>query len=65
MQLSSSEMSIARDIYNANFKTMWGKKKLFNSTLNHLIDVLLRVHLAPERKSKYREMKAEKKKIPV
>ncbi|KAI9254921.1 hypothetical protein EDC94DRAFT_696570 [Helicostylum pulchrum] len=61
MQLSSLEMSIARDIYNANFKTMWGKKKLFNSTLNHLIDVLLRVHLAPERKSKYREMKAEKK----
>ena len=26
MQLSSLEMSIARDIYNANFKTMWGEK---------------------------------------
>lgn len=44
---------------------MWDKKKLFNSMLNHLLDVLLRVHLAPKREKHYTEMKEEKKKIAV
>ncbi|KAI9273174.1 hypothetical protein EDC94DRAFT_185419 [Helicostylum pulchrum] len=60
-QLSSVEMSIARNTYFTNLKNMWDKKKLFNSILNHLLDVLLRVHLAPKRERKYREIKEAKK----
>lgn len=59
IRLSSVKRNIARDI--GQILKPCRTKKIFNSMLNHLLDVLLRVHLAPKREKHYREMKAEKK----
>lgn len=58
--LSSMEMDIARSVYITKFKIMWDKK-MFNALLNHLLDMLLRVHLASKRVKKYKEMIKAKK----
>jgi hypothetical protein len=47
-----------------NMKNMWNTPKIFYGLMNSLLDVLLRVHLAPNREAKYRsyiQKKAEER----
>jgi hypothetical protein len=49
------ERSIALAKIATNFANLWSNNKLINSLLNKVIEVLLRIHLAPTRESQYRE----------
>ena len=61
IDLSSVEMNITRNTYMTNLSVMWDKRKIFNSLLEHLLHVLLRLHLAPKREKSYRKMMNEKR----
>ncbi|CEG80539.1 hypothetical protein RMATCC62417_14861 [Rhizopus microsporus] len=52
---SSIEMGIVRKTYATNLHNIWSDKRLFSKLLDHLLDVLLRIHLAPKREKEYRE----------
>jgi hypothetical protein len=53
--LSPPEMEVALKTYKTNFSNMWKAGTISNKLLNHLLDVLLRVHLAPKREAKRTE----------
>ncbi|KAL0582181.1 hypothetical protein ABG067_008034, partial [Albugo candida] len=52
--LPISVMDIAVTNFITNFSLMWKDKKIINRLLNKLIEVLLKIHLAPVREKKYR-----------
>jgi hypothetical protein len=52
--LKSNEMENALVKVITNMKNMWNTPKIFYCLMNSLLDVLLRVHLAPNRDTKYR-----------
>ncbi|PHZ09986.1 uncharacterized protein RHIMIDRAFT_293945, partial [Rhizopus microsporus ATCC 52813] len=52
--LKSHEMVNALVDVTTNMKNMWSTPKIFYGLMNSLLDVLLRVHLAPNREAKYR-----------
>jgi hypothetical protein len=47
--LSSEEMSSARSAYLTNMTNMWKNKRIISRLLNHTVETLLRIHLAPVR----------------
>jgi hypothetical protein len=49
---SSAEMSSAFSTYRTNIQNIWKAGTLCSKLLNHLLNVLLRVHLAPKRETK-------------
>jgi len=49
-----SVMEIALTNFNSNLSLMWTDKKMINRLLNKLIEVLLKIHLAPVREKEYR-----------
>jgi hypothetical protein len=53
--LSPTEMEVALKTYKTNFSNMWKAGTISNKLLNHLLDVLLRVYLAPKREAKRTE----------
>ncbi|CEG74324.1 hypothetical protein RMATCC62417_09560 [Rhizopus microsporus] len=57
----SALKDIAFKLFVTNFENMWKNRKIINRLLNKLLDVLLKIHLARIRETKYREMvEAEK-----
>jgi hypothetical protein len=48
-------MLMALRLYKINFKNMWANNRIINKTLNKLIEVLLKIHLAPNRAREYQE----------
>ncbi|KAK4510172.1 Up in starvation [Mucor velutinosus] len=52
-QPANELMMVARGLYKTNLENMWASNKVFNKSLNKLLDILLRVHLAPKRESHY------------
>ncbi|CEP17646.1 hypothetical protein [Parasitella parasitica] len=48
-------MQITLDLSKTNLKNMWPNNKLFIKTLNKLLEILLRIHLAPKRERQYKE----------
>ncbi|ORE07874.1 hypothetical protein BCV72DRAFT_304248 [Rhizopus microsporus var. microsporus] len=52
--LKSHEMENALGKVTTNMKNMWSTPKIFYGLMNSLLDVLLRVHLTPNREAKYR-----------
>ncbi|ORE09146.1 hypothetical protein BCV72DRAFT_193715, partial [Rhizopus microsporus var. microsporus] len=62
--LKSYEMGNALVDVTTNMKNMWSTPKIFYGLMNSLLDVLLRVHLVPNREAKYRsyiQKKAEER----
>jgi hypothetical protein len=53
--------SNALEKYKVNMANMWTGRTQMNKLLNKLIEVLLKVHLAPTRERKYREHIAKKR----
>ena len=54
------KMSLSK--YATNFEVMWSDSKRPLKVLNRLLDILLKIHLAPEREQKYKAYVAKKKK---
>jgi hypothetical protein len=54
-KLDSYVMKIALQTYTTNYQNMWSKASRFRKLLNHLILVLLKIHLAPIREKKYKD----------
>ncbi|KAI9255367.1 hypothetical protein EDC94DRAFT_650689 [Helicostylum pulchrum] len=54
------KMSLSK--YATNFEVMWSDLKRPLKVLNRLLDILLKIHLAPEREQKYKAYVARKKK---
>jgi hypothetical protein len=54
-KLDSYVMKIALQTYTTNYQNMWSKANRFRKLLNHLILVLLEIHLAPIREKKYKD----------
>jgi hypothetical protein len=48
-------MKIALQTYTTNYQNMWSKANRFRKLLNHLILVLLKIHLAPIKEKKYKD----------
>ncbi|KAI8095542.1 hypothetical protein BDF21DRAFT_329988, partial [Thamnidium elegans] len=55
-------MKMALSTYMTNFENMWSDGKRTTKVLNRLIDVLLKIHLAPQRETKYKIYLAKEKK---
>ncbi|KAI8091496.1 hypothetical protein BDF21DRAFT_332533, partial [Thamnidium elegans] len=55
-------IKMALSTYMTNFENMWSDGKRATKVLNRLIDVLLKIHLAPQRETKYKLYLAKKKK---
>jgi hypothetical protein len=54
-------MKIMVNQFVTNMKNMWSDKARINKLFNHLLDVLLWIHLSPIRESKYKAYIAKKK----
>ncbi|KAK4509882.1 uncharacterized protein ATC70_007186 [Mucor velutinosus] len=61
-QPASELMMVARGLYKTNLENMWASNKIFNKSLNKLLEILLRAHLAPKRESHYWELQQTKAK---
>ncbi|KAK4511190.1 uncharacterized protein ATC70_012404 [Mucor velutinosus] len=61
-QPANELMMVARGLYRTNLENMWASNKAFNRSLNKLLEILLRVHLAPKRESHYWELQQTKAK---
>jgi hypothetical protein len=59
-ELPSVLKTNALDKYKVNMANMWTGRTQMNKLLNKLIEVLLKVHLAPTRECKYREYIAKR-----
>ncbi|KAK4521529.1 uncharacterized protein ATC70_012145 [Mucor velutinosus] len=63
MPQSTSELTmVTQGLYKTNLKNMWASNKVFNKSLNKLLEILLCVHLAPKRESHYWELQQAKAK---
>ncbi|KAI9469980.1 MAG: hypothetical protein EXX96DRAFT_491617, partial [Benjaminiella poitrasii] len=60
--MPASIMSTALSQYGTNFANMWADKKIFLSLLNSVLEVLLRMHLAPNRYKAYLDFVESKQK---
>ena len=54
-ELHSEEMSIALTSIITNIKNMWSNNTIFKKLLDHLLNVLLKFHLAENRAAEYSE----------
>ncbi|KAI9245942.1 hypothetical protein EDC94DRAFT_687005, partial [Helicostylum pulchrum] len=54
-------MKLALAGYMVNFSNMWKKSNRFYKLLNNLLQVLLKIHLAPTRERRYKDFIAQKK----
>ncbi|PHZ11060.1 uncharacterized protein RHIMIDRAFT_258783 [Rhizopus microsporus ATCC 52813] len=60
--LTTEEMKVALARIVTNIKNMWSTNDIFKKLLDRLLDVLLRLHLAGARTSKYNSYVARKAK---
>ncbi|KAI9486615.1 MAG: hypothetical protein EXX96DRAFT_473476 [Benjaminiella poitrasii] len=60
--MSASIISTALSQYGTNFANMWADKKIFLILLNSVLEVLLRIHLAPNRYKTYLDFVEAKQK---
>ncbi|KAI9473397.1 MAG: hypothetical protein EXX96DRAFT_487714, partial [Benjaminiella poitrasii] len=60
--MPASIMSTALYQYGTNFANMWADKKIFLSLLNSVLEVLLRMHLVPNRYTAYLDFVESKQK---
>lgn len=54
-ELHNEEMSIALTFIITNIKNMWSDNTIFKKLLDHLLNVLLKLHLAENRAAEYSE----------
>ena len=54
-ELHNEEMSIALTFIITNIKNMWSDNTIFKQLLDHLLNVLLKFHLAENRAAEYSE----------
>ncbi|KAI8049305.1 hypothetical protein BDF21DRAFT_447221 [Thamnidium elegans] len=58
--ISASVVSLVLQSYMVNFKNMWTEKKTINKFLDKVFNVLLRLHLAPNRELEPKEKSLSK-----